>query len=63
MLDSTLLAKNSSVNENISNESFSTFCFQIVNFLMNATILDFSMKTLVFSPWRQIKFVQFFKQI
>ena len=44
-----LLAKNSPVNEN---KSFSTFSFQMLNFLIKAPILDFSVKTLVLSPWR-----------
>ena len=63
--DSTsLLAKNCSVNENISNESFSAFCFQMFNFLMNASILDFSVKNIgVFSLEGQINFVMFFKQV
>ena len=47
--DSTSLeAKYSSANENISNESLSAFCFQMFNFFMNASILDFNVKILLY---------------
>ena len=51
-VSTSLFAKNSSVNENISKESFSTFSFQMPKFLIKAPILDFSVKILVLSPWR-----------
>ena len=49
--DSTSLeAKYSSVNGNMSNESFLPFCFQMFNFFTNALAVKYKVKILLFSP-------------
>ena len=47
-----LEAKKLSLNGNILNVSFSVFCYQMFTFFMKASILDFNVKILVFSPGR-----------
>ena len=46
----SLEAKNLSTNRNILDKSFLAFHFQMVDSFMNSSVLDFTVKILVFSP-------------